>query len=126
MKKLFVFLIITAAFFACNNSTEKPTDTVAESKKNVAMTNPDYDAGLELVAKSDCFTCHKLREASVGPSYGEVAKKYPNTTENISLLADRIIKGSQNVWGATPMVPHPAISKTDAEKMVKYILLLNE
>ena len=90
------------------------------------MSNPDYDAGLELVAKSDCFTCHKLRESSVGPSYGEVAKKYPNTTENISLLADRIIKGGQNVWGATPMMPHPALSKTDAETMVKYILLLNE
>ena len=126
MKKLFVVFVITAAFFACNNSNEKPTGAEAEPKKSVAMSNPDYDAGLELVAKSDCFTCHKLREASVGPSYGEVAKKYPNTTETISLLADRIIKGSQNVWGSTPMVPHPAISKTDAEKMVKYILLLNE
>ena len=126
MKKLSVFFIITAAFFACNNSDEKPTDTEAEPKKNIAMTNPDYDAGLELVAKSDCFTCHKLRESSVGPSYGEVAKKYPNTTENISLLAERIIKGGQNVWGPTPMMPHPALSKTDAETMVKYILLLNE
>ncbi len=126
MKKLFVFVLISAAIFACNNSGEKTTNTEAEPKKNVAMNNPDYDAGLELVAKSDCFTCHKLREASVGPSYGNVAKKYPNTTENISLLADRIIKGSQNVWGTVPMNAHPALTKQDAEKMVKYILLLNE
>ena len=126
MKKIFAFLIISAAILACNSTNEKTAGSESDSKKNVAMTNPDYDAGLELVAKSDCFTCHKLREASVGPSYGDVAKKYPNTTENISLLADRIIKGSQNVWGATPMMPHPAISKTDAEKMVKYILLLSE
>ena len=76
-------------FFACNSTDEK--NTTGEPKPNVAMTNPDYDAGLELVAKSDCFTCHKLREKLIGPSYDDVAKKYPNTSENVSLLADRII-----------------------------------
>ena len=124
MKKIIVIVIIGAIFFACNSTDEK--NTPADTKQNVAMTNPDYDAGLELVAKSDCFTCHKLREKLIGPSYGDVAKKYPNTPENVSLLADRIIKGGQNVWGATPMNAHPNISKADAEKMVKYILLLNE
>lgn len=126
MKKLFVIIIISVAIFACNNNSDNPANTEGINKKSVAMNNPDYDAGLELVAKSDCFTCHKLREASVGPSYGDVAKKYSNTPENIGLLADRIIKGSQNVWGSVPMNAHSALTKTDAEKMVKYILLLNE
>jgi cytochrome c len=90
------------------------------------MNNPDYDAGLNLVAKSDCFQCHKLREKLVGPAYGDVANKYPNTPENINLLSDRILKGSQNVWSPVPMLAHPSITKTDAEKMVKYILLLKD
>ena len=90
------------------------------------MDNPDYDAGLNLAAKSDCFTCHKLREKLVGPAWGDVAKKYASTPENINMLSDKVIKGGQGVWGPVPMAAHPALAKADAEKMVKYILLLKE
>jgi len=126
MKKLIAFAIIAMSFFACNSAEEKTKTGEPEQIKTAAMDNPDYDAGLNLVAKSDCFTCHKLREKLVGPSYGEIAKKYPNTPETIDTLANRIIKGSQNMWGPVPMLAHPAITKADAEKMVKYILLLKE
>lgn len=90
------------------------------------MDNPDYDAGLTLVGKSGCFQCHKLREKLVGPAYGDVAKKYANTPENIDTLSDKILKGGQGVWGPVPMIAHPNLTKADAEKMVKYILLLKE
>ena len=126
MKKIIVSMAICLCLFACNSTEEKTKPVEPEQKKNAAMDNPDYDAGLNLIAKSDCFTCHKLRETLVGPSYGDVAKKYPNTPENINLLSDRIIKGSQNIWGPTPMLAHPGITKADAEKMIKYILLLKE
>ena len=126
MKKIIASMAICLCLFACNSSEEKTKTAEPEQKKNAAMDNPDYDAGLNLIAKSDCFTCHKLRETLVGPSYGDVAKKYPNTPENINLLSDRIIKGSQNIWGPVPMTAHADITKADAEKMVKYILLLKE
>ena len=127
MKKLLVSAIIALSLFACNSAEEKTKTTEPpEQKKNAALDNPDYDAGLNLIAKSDCFTCHKLRETLVGPPYGEIAKKYPNTPETIDTLVNRIIKGSQNVWGPTPMLAHPSVTKDDAEKMVKYILLLKE
>lgn len=126
MKKLILSAVIALGLFACNSAEEKTKTVEPEQKTNAAMDNPDYDAGLNLVAKSDCFTCHKLREKLIGPSYGDVANKYPNTAENINLLSDRIIKGSQNVWGPVPMTAHPDITKADAEKMVKYILLLKE
>jgi cytochrome c len=126
MKKIIAFTILTISFFACNSTEEKTKTGEPEQKKTAAMDNPDYDAGLNLIAKSDCFTCHKLREKLIGPSYGDVANKYPNTPETIDTLSDRIIKGSQNVWSPVPMAPHPAISKADAEKMVKYILLLKD
>lgn len=126
MKKLIASAVIVLGLFACNNAEEKAKTGEPEQKKNTAMDNPDYDAGLNLVAKSDCFTCHKLREKLVGPAYGDVAKKYANTPETIDSLSNRIIHGSQGIWGPTPMTAHPGIAKADAEKMVKYILLLKE
>jgi cytochrome c len=124
MKKLIASAVIVLGLFACNSAEEKTGGT--EQKKNAAMDNPDYDAGLNLAAKSDCFTCHKLREKLVGPAWGDVAKKYPNTPETIDTLSNRIIHGAQGIWGSTAMIAHPNITKADAEKMVKYILLLKE
>ena len=126
MKKIITVTMLSISLFACNSAGEKTKTAEPEQKKNAAMDNPDYDAGLNLVAKSDCFTCHKLREPLIGPPYGEIAKKYPNTPENINLLANRILKGSQGVWSQVPMLAHADIKKEDAEKMVKYILLLKE
>ena len=40
------------------------------------------------------------------------------------MLAQKIIKGGQGVWGAMVMIPQPNITKEDAEQMVKYILSL--
>lgn len=124
MKKLIASAVIVLGLFACNSAEEKTGGS--EQKKNAAMDNPDYDAGLNLAAKSDCFTCHKLREKLVGPAWGDVAKKYASTPENINMLSDKVIKGGQGVWGPTPMLAHPTVTKADAEKMVKYILLLKE
>ena len=126
MKKILAIAMLATGMYACNNGEEKAAGPEAEKKASTAMDNPDYDAGLNLVAKSDCFTCHKLREPLIGPPYGEIAKKYPNTQENVSMLADKILKGSTGVWGQVPMLAHPNVKKEDAEKMVKYILLLKE
>jgi cytochrome c len=126
MKKIIAAAIVSLGMFACSNSGKETKAGEPETKPNASMDNPDYDAGLNLVAKSDCFTCHKLREKLVGPSYGDIANKYPNTPETIDTLSNRIIKGSQNIWGPVPMTAHAAVSKADAEKMVKYILLLKD
>lgn len=127
MKKyLFVFSLSLVCFACGNNTSEKEPSAVAEKVAPSPMDNPDYDKGLNLIAKSDCLTCHKLREASTGPAYGDVANKYENTEANVDMLADKIIKGGTGVWGQIPMVAHPALSKEDAKSMVKYVLLLKE
>jgi cytochrome c len=126
MKKMIALACLLAGFAACNNSGEKASSSTGDDKSKTAMNNPDYDAGLNLVAKSDCFTCHKLREPLIGPPYGEIAKKYENNSENIDLLSNRIMNGSVGIWGQVPMQAHPGVTKEDAEKMVKYILLLKE
>ena len=131
MKKVFITAMAFAALIACNNesktdSGEKAAEPTEEKKAEPSITdNPDYQAGLELIAKSDCLTCHKIDEKLTGPSYREVANKYASQAPGIiPQLAEKIIKGGSGVWGEVPMLPHPTISQEDAEKMVKYILLL--
>ena len=82
--------------------------------------------GLELVAKSDCFTCHKVNETAVGPAYQLVADKYENNEAVIDSLAQKIIKGGSGNWGQVPMTPHPQVSVDDAKAMVKYVLALKK
>lgn len=75
---------------------------------------------VELIAGSDCLTCHKVRDKLIGPSYEEIAKKY--TSKDIDTLAAKIIKGGSGVFGTVPMTAHPSLPKEDAKEMVKYIL----
>jgi len=82
--------------------------------------------GESLLKKSDCLACHNAKVKIVGPAYADVAAKYPATAENIDKLADKIIAGGAGAWGEVPMSPHPAVSKSDAKEMVKYILSLKK
>jgi len=113
---------------ACSNNNDKKEETPATpaAATSAASSNPDYQKGLELVAKSDCLTCHKVSEKVTGPAYKDVAAKYENTEENVNLLAAKVLKGGSGVWGAIPMTPHPLVSEADAKQMVKYILLLRK
>ena len=109
----------------CGSGGEKK-----DEKKEVEdiTESPEYKKGLELVVKSDCFTCHKIDEQLQGPSYRDVANKYAGMPDTIiSHLARKIIKGGVGVWGQQIyMTPHATLSQEDAEAMVKYILLLKK
>ena len=129
MKKYYVAIALLVFIGACssNNTDKKDAKTEATAAApaaNSLSSNPDYQKGLELIAKSDCLTCHKVGEKLTGPAYRDVANKYENTEANISMLAGKIIKGGQGVWSAIPMTPHATLSEADARQMVKYILLL--
>lgn len=129
MKKYYVAIALMAFIGACSsNSTdkkdEKPAEVTTATAANDLSSNPDYQKGLALIAKSDCLTCHKVGEKLTGPAYRDVANKYENTEANIAMLAGKIIKGGTGVWGQIPMTPHATLSEDDAKQMVKYILLL--
>jgi len=127
MKKIMIACFAIAALVACNSESGG-----GEAKKEAGggadlSSNPVYKEGLALVSKSDCITCHKVDEAVTGPTYRQVAEKYAGASaEQISSLAQKIIGGGTGVWGQVPMIPHPGIPQEDAEKMVKYILLLKK
>ena len=133
MKKYLVALSALVVLASCGgNSTPEKKETssvsseLATSATNDNSTNPDYEKGLTLIAKSDCLTCHKTDTKNIGPAYKDVAAKYENTEENLTMLAGKIIKGGSGVWGQIPMTPHPALSEADAKQMVKYIFLLRK
>jgi len=129
LKKYFVALTVLVFMAACGGNTEKKAETTAApaaAATSSLSSNPDYQKGLELIAKSDCLTCHKVNEKLTGPAYKDVAAKYESTDANITMLAGKVIKGGSGVWGAIPMTPHPQVTEADAKQMVKYVLLLRK
>jgi cytochrome c len=137
MKKTLIVFSVLVAMIACNSSSDKPAEeentnaTTSEQPAEAApaddlSNNPDYVKGLELEAKSDCGTCHKLDEKLVGPTFREIAAKYPMTDATIDSLSAKVIRGGAGNWGQVPMTPHPDLPKEDAKAIVKYILLLKK
>ena len=133
MKRIFITAFAITALIACNSNDKSKTPDATETKEAPKSTetsitdNPDYQAGLALIAKSDCLTCHKIDEPLTGPPYRDVANKYADQAPGIvPKLAEKVIKGGTGVWGQVPMLPHPTLSQADAETMVRYILLLKK
>ena len=129
MKKTFLFLsAITLLLAACGGeSTDSGQgSSTTTTAPTAAPTKSAMEPGELLIVKSDCIGCHKKEEKLIGPSYAEIAAKYPPTDDNISLLADKILKGGKGVWGKIPMTPHAKLTEDEAKTMVKYILSLKK
>ena len=62
--------------------------TLAGSSSNIP--------GEKLLAASDCFTCHKIDQKNIGPSYRQIADKYQLNQGNVEDLSSS--GGSRN-WG---------------------------
>jgi cytochrome c len=119
MKKYLVTIATVMLIAACGGGTPKQAP-------GTVVLSPDEAKGKELIAKSDCRTCHKDDSKLTGPAYDSVAVKYAGDANAVSNLADKVMKGGTGVWGQIPMTSHPAIEKADAELMVKYILSLKK
>ncbi len=137
MKKILLPIASFAMLVACNSSsdTAAETETTTTSADTTAVaagpvditTDPNYQKGLAIEAKSDCNTCHKINERIVGPSFKEIATRYAGASEaTVDSLAGKVISGGSGNWGQIPMSPHPNLSKEDAVTVVKYVLLLKD
>ncbi|MFM9075787.1 MAG: c-type cytochrome [Bacteroidota bacterium] len=124
--KLFSVLLVTLLLSACGGS-KKDSATQEEfvANEEVSSVTSQIAEGEALVKGSDCKTCHHAVNKIIGPAHTDVAKKYEFTAANVSMLAQKIIKGGQGVWGQIPMTAHPDITVADAEKMARYVLSLD-
>lgn len=115
MKIIFTVLFIVAYTYSAR-SQEVKTDSI------ITATIQEITEGKRLLLRSGCSACHSPQTKMVGPSYIDISKKYLITEVNISLLAQKVIRGGSGVWGQVPMPPHSVISRSDTKKIIKYIL----
>ena len=126
MKKTIIMIAVLAVLAACGGGEEKKEETKKEEAPatNDITSNPDYQKGVEIVAQSDCFTCHKIDEKNIGPAWRDVAKKYAGQDTAVTYLAHKIINGGSGVWGQVPMAAHPTFTQEQGETVARYVLLL--
>ena len=78
--------------------------------------------GVRLIEANHCLACHQSNSKSVGPSYMEVARRYPDNAKNRSYLLDKIKNGGNGVYGHIPMPAQAHISDEHIKEMVKAIM----
>ncbi len=109
-----------------NNSSKKSDYIRPIPGKNDSIPAEVAEKGKVLIAYSDCNTCHKDDQRSVGPAFKDIAKRYPVNKVYIEMLAHKVIVGGSRNWGYPVMDPHPKLSFEDAKMMVTYILSMKE
>lgn len=97
-----------------------------ENDEHESESTQENHEGLQLIAKSDCKTCHNKTLQTIGPAYVAIAQKYKNTRENVSLLVRKVKSGGSGVWGEQAMTPHADLADENINKMVEYILSLDD
>lgn len=77
--------------------------------------------GKALTQSLDCKSCHKEKEASIGPNYYAVSEKYKGDRRSTNYLMAKIIAGGSGVWGEVVMPAHPNVTQMEARQITQYI-----
>ncbi len=96
--------------------------TLVAQGHQMADASTGFAGGKRLIDGSDCSSCHLVNEASIGPSYQDVAKRYANDPEAPAYLSDKIINGGSGAWGEVAMAAHPNLTQDEVGAIVEYIL----
>ena len=125
-----------ALSFSCSREkTAEQEDGISELKSDEFYVVPGEDEAIDpelikkgkvLISYSDCYECHKEDTRAKGPSFSDIAKRYPIRQVYIELLARKVISGGSGVWGYPVMGAHPKLPIEDARAMVAFILSLEE
>jgi cytochrome c551/c552 len=78
---------------------------------------PDAKAAMVLMQKYSCTACHAVDNKIVGPSFKEIAKKYPGQAD---YLSGKIKSGGSGVWGPIPM-PAQSLSEAEAKTIAVWL-----
>ncbi|MCF8317337.1 MAG: c-type cytochrome [Haliscomenobacter sp.] len=128
-----IFILFTSCFLLCCKN--KPEQKIVRKSIDYIRAIPGVsdsipaeiaEKGKVLIAYSDCYTCHKINERSVGPAFKDIAKRYPVNRVFIEMLAQKVIMGGSRSWGYPIMTPHPKLKLEEAKIMVSYILSMKE
>jgi cytochrome c len=77
----------------------------------------DSKAAMALANKHTCTACHAANAKLLGPSFTDIAKKYPG---NVDYIATKIKAGGSGVWGPIPM-PAQSLPVADARALAAWL-----
>jgi cytochrome c len=125
------FLFAAFYLIGCNVPDQRNTRKKDDYIRPIQGINEPIQAevaekGEVLISYSDCYTCHKKDEKSVGPAFTDITKRYPANKVYINMLAQKVIIGGSGSWGTPVMTPHPNVSVEEAKMMVSFILSLKQ
>jgi cytochrome c len=138
MKKASIsFCLILVTFLgACNGPDkreEHSRNSMVEKKESLIIPGEDEGIDAEIVKKgevlisySNCYECHKEETKAKGPSFQEIAKRYPVQQVYMEHLATKIISGGSGAWGFPVMEAYPDLEFEEAKTMAAYILSLDQ
>ena len=107
-------VLLKVSFLADSlNAKKHLTDIAASNKENFAIS---------LMLKSNCFSCHAIKNKLIGPPFEQVARKYPVNSASIESLSKKVMTGTTGTWGNLVMPPHPTIPKENVKEIVRWIL----
>jgi len=92
-----------------------PVSTLPAKSEGAA--GGDSKAVMSLLQKNNCTACHAVDKKILGPSFLEIAKKYPGKTD---YLAGKIKSGGTGVWGPIPM-PAQTLSDSEAKSIATWL-----
>jgi cytochrome c len=87
------------------------------------VTAPAANADEALLKSKGCTACHANDKKVIGPAYKDVAKKYKGDAKAADMLATKIVKGGQGVWGPIPMPPNK-VTDDEAKKLAAHVLAM--
>lgn len=107
-----------------------PANTLEESiarQKQLALNKPVKNVAAEqdmlsLAKKSNCLSCHGIKNKIVGPGFNEVAAKYKSDKNADEVLVNKVKKGTSGTWGDIAMPAQTAVSDADVKALVNWIL----
>ena len=82
-------------------------------------------AVLRMMSKSNCLSCHAARSKLIGPSFDSISHRYAELPQSVDILSEKIMNGTQGVWGDEPMPPQPELTREEVGQMVGWILELH-
>lgn len=78
----------------------------------------------EMYKTKNCFACHRVDRATLGPSFKSVAAKYADESDADIRLAKKIREGGAGVWGSVPMPAQNQVTDEEALTLSRWILQL--
>ena len=118
------FILLAAALLAACNFDDKPPGTEKSVKIAADLTQ---DEAMQLAARGNCISCHRMNDRLSGPGWREVGARYGSDAKAAPLIASHIKSGGTFGWnmGYMPMRGDSKLTDAEIDALAKYISTLH-